>query len=212
MDSNLSFKNVIEAYSRIQPYVHQTPVLTCSTFNQMSGLELFFKCENLQKTGAFKARGACNAVLLEKQDSPNLKGIVTHSSGNHGLAVAYACSKGVANIPCSVVVPSNTPTIKCEAIKGYGASLVFCQPSPVARIEACNEIAEEKGYSIIHSYDNYNVMAGQGTIAYEMLEVQNYRDLDAILVSVSGGGMASGIAIAAKSINPNIKGTKAIAC
>ena len=208
MAANLPFKNILEAYTRIQPFVHQTPVLTCSTFNLMSGLELFFKCENLQKTGAFKARGACNAVLLAKQQNPDLKGIVTHSSGNHGQAVAYACSKSVADVPCSVVVPSNTPTIKCDAIKGYGATLVFCEPSPNARKEACDKIAEEKGYVIIHPYDNYNVMAGQGTMAYEMLEVQNFRDLDAILVPISGGGMTSGIAVAAKSVNPDIKGTK----
>ena len=205
MASNIPFKNILEAYARIGPYVHQTPVLTSSTFNAMSGLDLVFKCENLQKTGAFKARGACNAVLLAKQTNPNLKGIVTHSSGNHGQAIAYACSKNVANVPCSVVVPSNTPSVKCEAIKGYGATLVFCEPSPIARKEACDAIANEKGYEIVHPYDNYNVMAGQGTMAYEMLEIQNFRDLDAILVPISGGGMTSGIAIAAKNVNPDIK-------
>ena len=125
--ANVPFRCIVEAYQRIKPFVHQTPVLTCSTFNQQASkncsedgnikIELYFKCENLQKTGAFKARGACNAVNLLKENKANLKGIVTHSSGNHGQAVAYACSKDVANVPCIVVVPENTPSIKCQAIR-----------------------------------------------------------------------------------------------
>ncbi len=209
--SKVPWDKIVEAYSRIRSYVHQTPLLTCSAFNQMASekggksLELFFKCENLQKTGAFKARGACNAVLVAKESNHELKGIVTHSSGNHGQAVAYACSEKVANVPCTVVVPRTTPRIKCEAILGYGAELVLCEPTPTSRKEKCAEIAAHKGFEIIHPYDNYNVIAGQATIALEMMREQEHKDLDAILVPISGGGMCSGIALAAKSINPNVR-------
>jgi len=208
--ANVPFRSIVEAYQRIKPFVHQTPVLTCSTFNKQASkncnqeVELFFKCENLQKTGAFKARGACNAVILAKE-RPNLKGIVTHSSGNHGQAVAYACSQDVANVPCTVVVPQNTPSIKCEAIRSYGAELVFCESSPTSRKETCAKISEEKGFEIIHPYDNYDVIGGQATIAYEMMKEQSFDNLDAILVPISGGGMCSGIALAAKKINPSTK-------
>ena len=133
--SCVTLETVKEALNRISPYVHQTPVLTCSTLDEIattnSGsknqLKLHFKCENLQKTGAFKARGACNAILLAK--SKGVNGIVTHSSGNHGQAVAWASSTQVANLPCTVVVPKGTPQIKCDAITGYGAELIFCDNS-----------------------------------------------------------------------------------
>lgn len=205
----LSLREVKEAYQRIAPFVHQTPVMTCSTLDKLASqkagkpVQLVFKCENFQKTGAFKARGACNAVQIAK--AQGVPGVVTHSSGNHGQAVAWAASKCVANIPCTVVVPKGTPAIKCEAIKGYGAELVFCESSPTSRKETCDAIAQATGKSIIHPYDNYNVMAGQATIAYELLDLQGFQDVDAILVPISGGGMTSGIAVAAKSINPKIK-------
>ena len=142
---------------------------------------------------------------MAKKNVPELRGIVTHSSGNHGQAVAYACSKNVANVPCTVVVPKDTPSIKCQAILGYGAELVFCESTPTSRKEACAKISDEKGYEIVHPYDNYNVIAGQATIAYEMMNEQNYSDLDAILVPISGGGMCSGIALSAKQINPKTR-------
>ena len=210
--ANVPFRNIVEAYGRIKPFVHQTPVFTSASFNQIASkkaaipnIELFFKCENFQKTGAFKARGATNAVFLAKETNVSLKGVVTHSSGNHGQAIAYACSKDVGNVPCTVVVPKDTPKIKCEAIRGYGADLVFCESTPTSRKETCAKISEEKGYEIIHPYDNYNVIAGQATIAYEMMKEQNFKDLDAILVPISGGGMCSGIALSAKEINPQTK-------
>ena len=167
--ANVPFRCIVEAYQRIKPFVHQTPVLTCSTFNQQASkncsedgnikIELYFKCENLQKTGAFKARGACNAILLAK--SKGVTGIVTHSSGNHGQAVAWASSSKVANLPCTVVVPKGTPQIKCDAITGYGAELVFCENSPTSRKETCEKISNETGKHIVHPYDDYDILAGQ---------------------------------------------------
>ncbi|XP_023320430.1 serine racemase [Eurytemora carolleeae] len=164
----------------------------------MSKKELYFKCENFQKTGSFKARGALNAIKtsLEKGEVPAR--IVTHSSGNHGQAVAWASRQ--LGLPCTVVVPQGTPTVKCEAIKEYGAELVFCTPSPTGRKEAADRIASETNGLIIHPYDDYNVIAGQGTIGLELLD--EVPDLDIILVPISGGGMTSGIAIAAHHINP----------
>ena len=124
----------------------------------------------------------------------------------HSNKFIYFQFQDVANVKCTVVVPKTTPSVKCEAIKNYGAKLVFCEPTPTSRKETCDEIAQENGYQIIHPYDNYSVIAGQATIAYEMLNIQNFKDLDAILVPISGGGMCSGIALAAKYFNPEIKG------
>jgi len=202
--TKLSLAEIRVAYARIEQHIHRTPVLTSKTFDTLSGgLQLFFKCENLQKTGAFKARGACNAVLKAKADlGDGLKGIVTHSSGNHGQAVAYACS--VASVPCTVVVPKDTPQIKCSAITGYGAKLVKCEVSPTSRKETCQKIADENpGFQIVHPYDDVNVIAGQSTIALELHE--QVAGLDAIVVPVSGGGMSSGIALATKAMNPACK-------
>ncbi|XP_042891086.1 probable serine racemase isoform X2 [Penaeus japonicus] len=199
--TGVGLQEVRAAYQRIQGWIHRTPVLTNEGLNRLSGRKLFFKAENLQKTGAFKARGACNAVFLEKEKNPKSPGVVTHSSGNHGQAVAYAAK--CADLPCSVVVPKGTPKVKCDAIVSYGAELVFCEPSPAARKEVCAQIAEKTGKAIIHPFDNYNVMAGQGTIALELLE--EVPDLDAILVPISGGGMTSGIAVATHGLNPNCR-------
>ena len=198
----LSIEDVQNTYKRINGHISQTPVLTSSTLNNWSGKELFFKCENLQKTGSFKVRGATNAILRAIEEDPSCPGFVTHSSGNHGQALAYASSQ-VAGLPCSIVVPNNTPKAKCNAIKGYGAELAFCEPNPTSRQETCTKIANETGKVYIPSSNSYDVMAGQGTIAYEMHE--QVADLDAILVTVSGGGLASGVALASKVINPNCK-------
>ncbi|ROT67529.1 putative serine racemase-like [Penaeus vannamei] len=199
--TGVGLQEVRAAYQRIQGWIHRTPVFTNEGLNNLSGRKLFFKAENLQKTGAFKARGACNAVFLEKEKNPKSPGVVTHSSGNHGQAVAYAAK--CAGLPCSVVVPKGTPKVKCDAIVNYGAELVFCEPSPAARKEVCAQIAEATGKAIIHPFDNYNVMAGQGTIALELLE--EVPDLDAILVPISGGGMTSGIAVATHGLNPDCR-------
>jgi len=187
------------AAQRIGSHVHRTPVLQSSALDLLSGKELYFKCENFQKTGSFKARGALNAIKCSLEAGVVPPMVVTHSSGNHGQAVAWA-SKQLA-LPCTVVVPEGTPVAKCEAIRGYGAELVFCTPTPTGRKETADKIAAETNGIIIHPYDNYNVIAGQGTIGLELLE--EVPDLDLILVPVSGGGMTSGIALAAKHLNPN---------
>ncbi|CAG2251090.1 SRR [Mytilus edulis] len=201
MSSRTTIDDIQKAHERIKPFVHRTPVFTSSTFNKLIGREAFFKCENLQKTGSFKARGALNSILKLKEADPKLKGVVTHSSGNHGQATAWASR--MSDVECSVVIPRTAPKVKAAAIKGYGADLIFCEPNPTARKETCAKIAEEKGYAIVHSADHYDVIAGQGTMAVELLE--EVPDLDAILVSASGGGMISGISIAAKAIKENIK-------
>ncbi len=134
---------------------------------------------------------------------PDVKGFVTHSSGNHGQALAYACK--CAGKPCVVVVPRGTAASKTAAIQSYGAELVVCEPTPESRRNTCHEVADRRGYVVIHPYDNYDVMAGQGTIGKELLE--DYPDLDAVLVPISGGGMSSGIATAARALNPACKGT-----
>ncbi|XP_062621024.1 serine racemase-like [Saccostrea cucullata] len=201
MANEVTIQDIKKAYETISPYVHTTPVFTSSTLDNLVGRKVFFKAENLQKTGSFKARGALNAVQSLKTNNPCVKGVVTHSSGNHGEALAWASK--IAQVDCTVVVTQDTPKTKCRAIKSYGADLVFCQSSPSARTETCNQISSEKNYPYIPSSDHYDIIAGQGTIAVEFLK--QVPELDAILVPVSGGGMASGIAIAAKAIKPDIK-------
>lgn len=189
------------AASRVAGIVKKTEVLTCSTLDAMVGKQLFFKCEMFQKTGSFKARGALNAILSCLERGETVGRVVTHSSGNHGQAVAWAASQ--CNLPCTVVVPEGTPSVKCEAIKGYGAELVFCHPTPSGRKETADRITADTGGILIHPYDNYDVIAGQGTIGLELL--QQVPDLDIILVPISGGGMTSGIALAAKEMQPQCK-------
>ncbi|TRY75226.1 hypothetical protein TCAL_01315 [Tigriopus californicus] len=198
----ISLGDIEQAYSRISPHIHKTQILSSDTFNNLAHKELFFKCENFQKTGAFKARGALNAILRAKTQDPLLPGIVTHSSGNHGQAVSWACGQ-IARVPCSVVVPKETPEVKCNAIKGYGAELVLCENSPTSRMETCQGISEDRKFKIIHPYDDYDVICGNSTIALELHE--QVPNLDAILVPVSGGGMTSAIALATKAINPRCK-------
>ncbi|KAL5016660.1 hypothetical protein ScPMuIL_006249 [Solemya velum] len=199
----VTFEDVKMARERIRKYLHYTPVLTSATMNKMTGREVYFKCENFQKTCAFKARGALNAVLSIKEGltAPGAKGVVTHSSGNHGQALAWAAAMG--GLESSVVVPNNTPKIKQEAIQGYGATLALCEPNPVSRKETCDKISKEKGYEVISSCDHPCVIAGQGTMAFEILE--QVPDADAILIPASGGGMSAGISIAAKALKPDIK-------
>ena len=179
-----------------------TPVKTSSTLDRLHGgstrRRFYFKCENLQKTGAFKARGALNAVLsLPAADAT--RGVCTHSSGNHGMALAFAAQR--RGVPCTVVVPKDTPQAKVDAIRGYGATVQFCEYSQ--RQAQCEAFARSSGARIIHPYDDTLIMAGQGTIAVELLE--QVPDLDAIVVPVSGGGLIGGIAAAAKALKPTIR-------
>ncbi|XP_021353938.1 probable serine racemase isoform X2 [Mizuhopecten yessoensis] len=215
--ARVTLADIYRAHERILPYIHMTPVFTNSTFDKRIGRNAFFKAENLQKTGSFKARGALNAVsnlrdtyisarpvstvIALKERNPDVPGVVTHSTGNHGQALAWAAK--TVGLRCAVIVPHDTPQVKKDAISSYGAELVLCEPTPQSRQETCDKIAKEQGLEFIPPFDYNDVIAGQGTIAMELLK--QAPDLDAILVPVSGGGMSSGIAIAAKAIKPGIK-------
>ncbi len=196
----LTLQIIREAHARIKPYIHRTPVLSSSILNAQVGGELFFKCENFQKVGAFKARGACNAVL-SLTDEEAKRGVVTHSSGNHGAALAWAAR--LRGIKASVVVPDNAPAPKKRAIAAYGADIVYCAANVVAREAAVAELIEKHGYFLIHPFDNDQVIAGQGTATLELLE--KIPDLDMVISPLGGGGLLSGTSIAAKGIKPSIK-------
>src|SRR6266403_4200338 len=155
------------AHERIRPYIHRTPVLTSERLNEASGASLFFKCENFQKIGAFKARGATNAVF-SLDGTIARRGVATHSSGNHGSAVARAAK--LRGIPAHIVMPSNSAKVKVRAVESYGAQIVFCEPTEEAREATCAEVIEKTGAMPIHSFENEHVMAGQGTLAVELLE------------------------------------------
>ena len=188
------------AHERIRSHIHRTPVLTSSRLSEASGTSLFFKCENFQKIGAFKARGATNAVLALDAASAS-RGVATHSSGNHGAAVARAAK--LRRIPAYIVMPSNSAKVKIRAVEGYSARVVFCEPTEESREIKCAEVINKTGATLIHSFENEHVIAGQGTAAMELLE--DITDLDVIMCPVGGGGLLSGTAIASKSMRPQTK-------
>jgi threonine dehydratase len=188
------------AHDRIRPHIHRTPVLTSSRLDAASGASLFFKCENFQKVGAFKARGATNAVFA-LDDETARRGVATHSSGNHAAALSRAAK--LRGITAHIVMPSNSPKVKVRAVEGYGGRIVFCEPNQRAREEACARVIAETGATLIHPFENEDVMAGQGTIAIELLE--DVPDLDLVLCPVGGGGVLCGTAVAAKTLRPTIK-------
>ncbi len=188
------------AHERIRAYIHRTPVLTSERFDEASRASLFFKCENFQKIGAFKARGATNAVF-SLDESAARRGVATHSSGNHGAAVARAAK--LRSIAAHIVMPSNSAKVKIHAVESYGAQIVFCEPTEEAREKTCLEVIKKTGATLIHSFENEYVIAGQGTAALELLE--DIRDLDVVMCPVGGGGLLCGTAIAAKSMQPKIK-------
>lgn len=196
--SNLSA--IRAAQRRIEPFIHRTPVLTSAAMDAVSGRSLWFKCELFQKTGSFKFRGATNAVrMLEEQAAA--KGVVTHSSGNHAQALALAAR--ARGIPAFVVMPSNSAEIKKAAVRGYGATVIECEPTLEARESTAARVIAETGGAMIPPFNHPNVIAGQGTIALELLD--ECPQLDAIIVPLGGGGLISGIAIAAKTLKPSIK-------
>jgi threonine dehydratase len=196
----LNLDTIRAAHQRIRPYIHRTPVLTSSRLNDACRASLFFKCENFQKIGAFKARGATNAVFA-LDDETARRGVATHSSGNHGAAVARAANlRGVA---AHIVMPSNSAKVKIRAVEGYGADVVFCEPTEESREIKCAEVINKTGATMIHSFENEHVITGQGTAAMELLE--DVPELDVIMCPVGGGGLLSGTAIAAKSMRPQIK-------
>jgi len=191
------FNDVIKAAKRISSHAHNTPVLQSNWFNQETGGNLYFKCENFQKVGAFKFRGACNAIQ-SLDESDGRKGIVTHSSGNHAQAVALAAS--LRGFPATIVMPENAPKVKVNAVRDYGAKIVFCESTTEARENAAQKVIEETGAHFIHPYDHPDVIAGQGTCAKELME--EIPGLDIIIAPVGGGGLISGTAISTKAMNP----------
>ncbi|WP_319479312.1 pyridoxal-phosphate dependent enzyme [uncultured Draconibacterium sp.] len=190
-----TYTNVEQAHQIVQKYAHRTPVLSSVSINQIVGAELFFKCENLQKVGAFKFRGACNAVFsLSEEDAQ--KGVATHSSGNHAAALALAAR--MRGIAAHIVMPENSPEIKKKAVAGYGAKITFCQPTLQARESTLAKVIEETGATEIHPYNNFYVIAGQGTAAKELIEDQG--EFDVLMAPVGGGGLLSGTAISSKHL------------
>ncbi|HOC49076.1 MAG: pyridoxal-phosphate dependent enzyme [Bacteroidales bacterium] len=195
-----AFKDIEAASRLISPHVHRTPVLTSKQLDAISGARLFFKCENFQKVGAFKFRGATNAVL-NLTEGQRAAGVVTHSSGNHAAALAHAAvSRGVKAF---IVMPSSAPEVKKRAVAGYGAEITFCEPTLAAREAAAAEVIGRTGATMIHPYDNFYIIAGQGTAAMELLE--DIPDPDAVLAPVGGGGLLSGSAITIRHMAPPAK-------
>lgn len=199
-----TLQDVRIAHQQIQPYIHKTPVLTCTGLNRLVGAKLFFKCENFQRGGAFKFRGACNAIFSLSNDEAS-RNVVTHSSGNHAAALALAAQK--RGISARIVMPSNAPAVKIAAVRNYGGTITFCEPTLASREHTATQIIKETGATFIHPFNDYRIIAGQATVAMEFLG--EVADLDLILAPVGGGGLLSGTAIAAKALKPEIK---AIGC
>ena len=192
------YEAVVKAHELIRPLVHRTLVLTSQSINEITGGNLLFKCENLQKVGAFKFRGACNAVF-SLTDEQLTKGVCTHSSGNHAAALALAAR--MRGIPAYIVMPENAPAIKKKAVESYGARITYCQPTLESRERTLLEIADCTGAREIHPYNNFEVICGQGTATKELIE--DYGTFDIILCPIGGGGLLSGTCIAAKALNPS---------
>lgn len=195
-----TYNDVLDAHQRIEPFIHKTPVLTSSYLNQLTGAKLFFKCENFQKAGAFKVRGASNAVFgLSDQDAAN--GVCTHSSGNHALSLSYAASQ--RGIPCNVVMPSTSPQAKKDAVKGYGGIITECEPSTSSRESVFAEVQAKTGGNFVHPYNDPRVIAGQGTCSKELMEQTDGVDL--VVAPIGGGGMISGTCLTLSQIAPETK-------
>jgi threonine dehydratase len=189
-------RDIIHSYNRISPMIHKTPVLSSGFINNFSESNLYFKCENFQKVGAFKFRGAANAVL-QLPDELRMKGVATHSSGNHAQALALAAR--MQHISAFIVMPENAPSVKRNAVRDYGAKIITCKPTLSAREQTLNQVIKETGAVFIHPYNNYDIICGQATCAYELMgEISN---LDAIVAPVGGGGLLSGTCLAAHFLN-----------
>ena len=198
--SHLTWETILKAHARIAPRIHRTLVLTSASLDGMTGARLYFKCENLQKTGSFKIRGATNAIF-SLSDEEASRGIVTQSSGNHGAAVA--CAATWRGAPAFVVMPKNAPQVKVRAIETYGGKITFCEPKVSSRNEVCARVQSDTGAVLIHPFDNDQIIAGQATAAKELLE--EVPDLDAVFTPVSGGGLLSGTCLGAKGLRPGIR-------
>ena len=200
MNTTLTLADIRAAHARIVDKIHRTPVLTSANLDALCGGQLFFKCENFQKIGAFKARGAANAVF-SLTDAEAARGVATHSSGNHAAALARAAR--LRGIAAHIVMPSNAPKTKIESVRRNGGRIIFCEPNVVAREAACAQVIAETGARLIHPYNDYAVMAGQGTATLELLE--QAPELNLIIVPVGGGGLLCGTAVAAKGARPGIR-------
>ena len=195
-----TYDDVKIAHERIKPYIHETPVLTSRFINELAGAELFFKCENFQKAGAFKVRGACNAVFGLSEEQAAV-GVATHSSGNHALSLSYAA--GQRGIPVSVVMPRTAPQAKKDSVIGYGGKIVECEPSTSSREAVFADMVAESGADFIHPYNDPRVIAGQATCSRELLsQVDN---LDAVIAPIGGGGMISGTCLTLSNVAPEVK-------
>jgi threonine dehydratase len=197
MSSTPTENDIRRAHERILPHIHNTPVLTSQFINELTDAHLFFKCENFQKTGSFKMRGASNAIFSLKPEE-RLNGFATHSSGNHAQAVAYACK--TAGVSAYIVMPRNAPKVKIDAVKNYGGNIVFCEPNETARQEACAKIIQETNAVFIPPFDDLAIIAGQASCAKELIET--HADLDYLLTPVGGGGLAAGTALSIKYFSP----------
>ena len=195
-----TFDDVIAAHERIRPYIHRTPVLASSYLNDLTGAELFFKCENFQKAGAFKVRGACNAVFGLAEDKL-ARGVATHSSGNHALSLSYAA--GRRGIACNVVMPRTAPQAKKDAVRGYGGVIVECEPSTSSREAVFAEMVAKSGADFVHPYNDPRVIAGQATCSRELME--QVEGLDAVIAPIGGGGMISGTCLTVSNTAPTVK-------
>ncbi len=195
-----TLEDMMSARARIAPHIHRTPVLTSRMLNELTGAELFFKCENLQKAGAFKARGASNAVF-GLSDEQAARGVATHSSGNHGTCLSYAA--GRRGIPCTVVMPRTAPQAKKDAVKGYGGRVVECEPSTSSREAVFAEVVAETGAEFVHPYNDWRVIAGQATCSAELIE--QVEGLDAVVAPIGGGGMVSGTCLTLSNLAPGVK-------
>jgi threonine dehydratase len=194
-----SWNDIREAHARIAPRIHRTPVMISHSLDAMSGAHFFFKCDNLQKTGSFKIRGAANAIL-SLSDAEAAHGIVTPSSGNHGAAVA--CAAAWRGVPAYIVMPRNAPAVKCRAVESYGGRITFSEPTITSRQATSARVQAETGALLIHPYDNDRIITGQATAAKELLE--DVPDLDALFAPVSGGGLLSGTCLSAKAMRPDL--------
>jgi len=195
-----TLNDIREAAERIRPYAHRTPVLTNESLNQQVGAQVFLKCENFQKVGAFKFRGACNAVYTLSDDEA-ARGVCTHSSGNHAQALALAAK--MRGIPAYIVMPNNAPSVKKNAVAGYDGLITFCEPTLAARESTLDRLRLETSANVVHPYNDERVISGQGTAALELLE--DIPDLDVIIVPVGGGGLLSGTSIAATELKKGIR-------
>ena len=196
----VTLTSIQQAAERIKPYAHRTPVITNESLDQRVGAQVFLKCENMQKVGAFKFRGACNAVY-SLSDEEAKHGVCTHSSGNHAQALALAAR--MRGIPAYIVMPNNAPQVKKDAVAGYGGQITFCEPTLEARENTLERIRLDTGATVVHPYNNEHVIAGQGTAALELFE--SIPELDVVIAPVGGGGLLSGTSIAAKALKPSIR-------